>query len=340
VKFLEVELTGDTESVSDFFYALAGRTPNLKEFILRTSTTAMNIERSLQKAVNTWKNLETLVIPPYYLRPDIMGAVASLPNLKHLEHDYKHQSTYDEVAMLQELPENAFPKLQTFEFNSNPAASQRLILKHPGLFSKLIKILIDSAESVNEEEVLKLVDQVGTPATGDPPTFISAHPYPLTINGIQVKRMAAAWPELEIFNLCTEPDLSLIRGDMGNSLSILRAFAKHFPMVETLGLYFAKNQVFTFSGDLYPEFEFRKLEKLDVGVSAVPRERLQEVGFLIASLCKQMPKIEVGVSGWYAETDHPDWATYRSQWMKVKGILKFAMRTKAASRATTSRAVT
>ncbi|KAG8920922.1 hypothetical protein FRC01_000524, partial [Tulasnella sp. 417] len=365
---LDVELLGDPQSVDDFFHALAGRTPNLKVFALQTPVPAISVEWSLQKAIRTWKDLTTLILPPYYLRPSIIEVITSLPNLTLLEHYYHHHPPYDEAAMLQDLPENAFPQLQIFGFNTNPASAERLLQKHPVLFTRLTEILIDSASGVGEGEVLRVARQLGRECVGltrislnfclgvlaqtevtSPLSFRVleslfpcrklkmleiGHPYPLTFNESDVEKMAVAWPNMEIFNVGNEPDLSLpIPGDMGNSLSILSTFAKHFPMIKSLGLLFAKHQTPKFSGNLYPEFEFRQLESLCVGVSAVPRRRYQETGFMIASLCTVEPTIVIGASDWYVGGERPEWAESQRQWEETGKFLEFAMRTKIASRA-------
>ncbi|KAG8944659.1 hypothetical protein FRC04_001623 [Tulasnella sp. 424] len=369
VKYLEVELTGGVESVNDFFYALAqGRIPNLETFILKTPTPALDIEDSLQKVIGTWKILENLLVPPYYLRPSILGAAASLPNLKVLAQDYTHRPPYDLATTLKEFPQNAFPKLEKLGFNGNPTSAKQLASNYSSLFTRLEDIYLNAADGVNDAEVMEFVRHLGKncpqltavlldlclspgfrregmsplsvgvleglfPCRGLK-TLIIGHPFPLTINENDVERMAAAWPELTILGMNEEPDLSLqTPGDTGNSLSILQAFAKHFPMMVELGLFFAQDQVPTFSGNLYPEFEFHHLKALRVGVSSVPGGRLHDVGFLIASLCKLEPEINVGVSDWYVGSDCPEWEEHRRQWEEASKFLEFAMRTKSACRA-------
>lgn len=372
VKSLELELTGDSPHLVDnFFHTLAGRTPNLKAFTLKTFTPAISVEESLTKAISSWRNLKTLIVPPYYLRPSIMKAVASLPNLTTLDQYYHRHPPYDEAAMLKELSENTFPKLQTFGLNTNPAFAQRLVQKHPALFTRLKEILIDSARGVSDKEVLNLTRQLGRDCVGlsrislnfclgllpeteetSPLSFRVleslfpcrklkmleiAHPYPLIINKTDVEKMAGAWSELEILNISNEPDLSLpIPGDMGNSVSILSTLARHFPKIQALGLFFAKDQTLRYSGDLYPDFEFHRLESLCVGISPVPGGCPQEIGFLIASLCMVQPMIDIGATAWYVASDCPEWEEYQRQWEETDKFLELAMRTKIAGRAKTS----
>ncbi|KAG8968652.1 hypothetical protein FRC05_001458 [Tulasnella sp. 425] len=368
VTSLEVELTGKVQAVNDFFYALAGRIPNLESFTLKTAIRALDIEDSLQRVISTWTSLETLKVPPYYLRPSILGAVASLPNLTTLEQDYTHCPPYDMATMLQELPPDALPKLENFGFNGNPASATQLAQTYPDLFARLNAIHLNAADGINDVEVLEFVGHLGISCLQL--TYVSlnlclspifrregvnplpvgvleglfpcrglkmleiGHPFPLTLNETDVERMATAWPNLTVFNANDEPDLSLpMRGDIGNSLSVLQAFAKHFPMMAELGLFFAQDEVPTFSGDLYPEFEFHRLEGLCVGVSAVPGGKLHDVGFLIASLCKVEPEIRSGVSNWYVGLDRPEWEEHERQWEETSKFLEFAMRTKDAGRA-------
>lgn len=368
VKVLEVDLAGGPQLINSFFRAIHGRTPNLKTFTLKTPTRAVYIEEAFQKAVCAWKNLETLKVPPFYLRPSILGAAASLPNLTTLEQDYTHHNPYDEAAVLQKLPENAFPQLTIFGFNCSPASAQKLAQKYSGLFTRLTSIHLGDTHGVNNEDVLKFAHHLGKkcvnltsislnlrlgsePNRGEtsPLTFEVleslfpcrqlqmleiGHPYPLTINETDVEQMAAAWPKLTVFNVCTEPDPSIsVPGHMGNSLQILPAFARHFPQIEDIGLYFAKGHIPRFSGDLYADYEFHKLYKLNVGVSAVPGGRSQDIGFLIASLCRFEPTIEFGLSVWYEGGGRPQWREYERQWEETSKCLEFAMRTKMAGRA-------
>ncbi|KAG8919998.1 hypothetical protein FRC01_000984 [Tulasnella sp. 417] len=367
VKSLEVELKGGSQSINSFFHALGGRNLNLKAFTLQTPTRAMKIEESLQKAIRTWKNLETLKVPPYYLRPSILNATSSLPNLTILQIDYTHHNPYDEAAVVQKLPENTFPRLEDFGFNCDPVSAQTLVQRYSDLFSGLTTMHISNTRDINNEDVSKFLRCLGKKCARlttlslnlrlgfepnreetSPLTFKVlenlfpcrelemleiGHPYPLTLNEADVERMGAAWPKLVILNTCNEPHPTIpISGDMGNSLHILSAFAKHLPLIEDLGLVFAEEQVPTFSGDLYPCFEFHTLETLRVGVSTVPGGRFQDVGFLIASLCRVKPTIDSGVSLWFEGIEPAEWSEYGRQWQETSKCLEFAMRTKISGR--------
>ncbi|KAG8944664.1 hypothetical protein FRC04_001628 [Tulasnella sp. 424] len=346
---LEVELTGSSQRVNDFFSGLAGRIPNLKSFTLKTTTNALDIESSLQRTVN----LRSSRFPS---KSESTGSrITYIPS-------------YDADAMLQELPQDGFPKLKTFDFNANPASANRLVQEYSGLFARLSIIHLNAKDGVNDAEVLEFTRHLGatcphvtrvlldllvdptlqrddlTPLSvgvlaalfpcRDLKVLEIGHPYPITLNEDDVERMAAAWPKLNTLYVCIDPDLSLpIPGDMGNSLSVLQAFARHHPMIRELGLFFAKDKTLTFSGDLWAEFEFHRLERIDVGTSAVPGGRLQDTGFLIASACKLMPEIDMGTSNWYVGIECPEWEEYQQKWEETVKHMEFAMRTKSAGRA-------
>lgn len=161
VESLEVEVLGTSQSVNDFFSALAGRIPKLKSFTLKTHTPSLDIEGSLQKVIGFWKNLETLNLPPYYLRPSILEAAASLPNLTVLDQNYARYPPGDVAATLLELPQDPFPKLETFAFNANPVPAKRLLQQNTGLFNRLSAILLNATGGVNDGEVLEFTRQLG-----------------------------------------------------------------------------------------------------------------------------------------------------------------------------------
>lgn len=368
VKILEVEIVGDSFAVNNFFYAAATKSPNLESFTLKTEIRSMDIEDSLRRAIGTWTALQDLTLPRYYLRPSILEAVASLPNLINLHPGYSHKPQYDEAVVLRDLPKNAFPKLQAFSFNSDPASACRLIQDHTGFFARLSSVHLIAPYGAEDADIQKFVHHLGKtcPSLSQvrldlwlkpgfrkeavsplPSGIIESlypcrgmllveidHPLPITINETDVECMATAWPSLSVFGVGYECDSSLsIPDNMGNSLSILSAFAKHFPEMRSLGLFFARDRLVGFQGDLYPEHEFRNLEALCVGVSAGPGGKLHEVAFLIASVCAQLPTLDIGPSAWCLCNHHPKWPDYQRQWEVTEQLLEFAMRIQISGRA-------
>ncbi|KAG9045181.1 hypothetical protein FS837_006874 [Tulasnella sp. UAMH 9824] len=368
VKALEVEIVSDSLTVNNFLYAAARKSPNLESFTLKTDKSSIDVEDALRKAIGTWTALQSLTLPRYYLRPSILEDVASLPNLMYLQHTYWHDPQYDEAAVLRDLPRNPFPKLESFSFNGDPASTCRLIQSHTEFFARLSGLHLTAPYGAGDADIQKFFHHLGKtcpdllcvkldlwltrefrkedvsplpleileslfPCRGLEVLAIG-HPFPVTINETDVERMATAWPSLSIFAVGYEFDSSLpIPGNMGHSLSILSAFAKHFPRMQVLGLFFASEKFVGFQGDLYPEHEFLNLEKLIVGVSAVPGGKLHDAAFLIASLCIQKPIIRAGQSEWYSGEEHPKWPDHRRQWGETEQLLEFAMRTKISGRA-------
>lgn len=368
MKILSVEIARDPLEVNNFLYAAPSRSPNLESFTLKTGVRSKDIENSLQKAISTWTALKCLTLPRYYLRPSVLEAVASLHNLVSLELDYLNMLRYDHAAVIQDLSPNAFPKLKTFSFSSDPASASKLLQRNMPFFARLLEIHLNACYGAGDRDIQTFVLHLGKGCPklkavrldlwlrpGFPKEDVSplpsgvleglfpcrrlkvlevGHPLPITVNDVNVEQMATAWPDLIAFVGAYEPDASLsVPINMGNSLSILSVFAKHFPMMEVLGLFFAGDKVIGFSGDLYPENEFQSLERLCVGVSAVPGGKLHDAAFLIASLCTQMPTVEIGPSQWYAGKDDQKWQDYQRQWEETNQFLEFAMRTKISGRA-------
>lgn len=372
MKTLKVEIVGDWLQVNNFFYAAASRCPNLESFTLQTDIMSIDIEDSLRKAISTWTALQSLTLPRYYLRLSVLEAVASLPELVSLELDYSNTFQYDHAAVVQDLSPNAFPKLQNFGFSSSPASACKLIQRNKPFFARLTEIHLNACYGTGDKDIqtfalhlgqgcpelttlrLDLWLRPGFPKEDVSPLpsgvlknlfpcrrlkiVVIGHPLPMTVNDVDVEQMATAWPDLIGFIGAYEPDSSLhVPQSMGNSLSILSTFAKQFPKMQVIGLFFASDKVVGFPGDLYPEHEFHNLEMLFVGLSAVPGGKLHDAAFLIASLCVQLPTVEIGPSQWYAGKDDPKWLDYRRQWEETTQFLEFAMRTKISGRAKMAR---
>lgn len=161
LKVLEVEIVQQSLALNNFFYAAATRSPNLESFTLETDIRSRDVEDSFLKAIRTWTALQHLIIPSYYLRPSVLEAVASLPNLESLEHAYRHKHLCDEAAMLQTLPPNAFPKLTTFDFNAEPASALRLIQNEEQLFARLSDVHLNAPYCTGDTDIQKFVQHLG-----------------------------------------------------------------------------------------------------------------------------------------------------------------------------------
>lgn len=118
-------------------------------------------------------------------------------------------------------------------------------------------------------------------------------PHSVPLKDDDVVEMGNSWPAMCSLVICPTP---VVRRDLGASFSILPSFAKNFPNLRELGLFFCKGAP-EFDGDLHPEYQFTKLETLAVGLSPVRRGEAQDIGFLLASLCQRSPVIEPGTTG-------------------------------------------
>ncbi|KAG9036378.1 hypothetical protein FS837_001696, partial [Tulasnella sp. UAMH 9824] len=102
--------------------------------------------------------------------------------------------------------------------------------------------------------------------------------------------MGKNWPVMDSLILCPAP---LVKRELGVSFNILPLFAKSFPNIRELQLFFG-TEVPEFDGDLYPTYRFKKLGILGVGLSRIPNGQTRNIGFLLASICQHPPLIKFG----------------------------------------------
>ncbi|KAG8985473.1 hypothetical protein FRB90_004684, partial [Tulasnella sp. 427] len=255
------------------------------------------VELSLHRAIGTWQTLQHLVLPEFYLTPSILQATASLLHLVTLSQGYSHKGGYEAAGILRDLSGHAFPAIEGFAFNCELASAIQLNRQSGGLFSRLKGIHINTSNGVDNAGVAEFARYLGQEcrqlesiamdlflplrfrAEIIPALSVEVlegifpcralrmlsigHPLPIVIQAADVERAAAAWPGLVVLSITVDPDLSLpIPDDIGNSWLTLSAFAQHLPRMQQLGLYFAKADIITFTGDLYPPYEFQDLKRL------------------------------------------------------------------------------
>ncbi|KAG8901253.1 hypothetical protein FRC00_008225, partial [Tulasnella sp. 408] len=138
-------------------------------------------------------------------------------------------------------------------------------------------------------------------------TLRIGHPFPLTLNESDVHWIGTTWKKLELLVLCVDPDLNrTIEPWMGTPISTLPLFAKLLPNLNHLGLYFNESSGMRFSGDLHPKHQFKNLGTLQVGFSTVRAGGIEDIGFLLASLC--------GLSSPCIDTRQPVWHRGNPHW--------------------------
>ncbi|KAG9021462.1 hypothetical protein FS837_007245, partial [Tulasnella sp. UAMH 9824] len=156
------------------------------------------------------------------------------------------------------------------------------------------------------------------------------HPFPFTLDESDVHWIGTTWRQLKCLVLCVDPDLNrTIEWWMGTPISTLPLLAKFLPDLTHLGLYFNGRYGMRFSGDLYPQHQFKNLGTLQVGFSTVPGGGIEDTGFLLASLCgRSAPCIDTRQPVWN-RGDHYWDGLCDEEWRNVARVMDVAIRTKA-----------
>ncbi|KIO32338.1 hypothetical protein M407DRAFT_18653 [Tulasnella calospora MUT 4182] len=114
---------------------------------------------------------------------------------------------------------------------------------------------------------------------------------------------------------------------------MLPIFAKSFPKITYLAVYLNEDPV-KFDGELFPEDQFHKLRALDLGLCPIPGggRQNQEVGHYIASLCTDLPALNLGCDTAYPGTVSEAILRREPEWWQVEDAMELAMKTKVAVR--------
>lgn len=352
-------------TANEVFKAIVHRTPSLVTLFLKPTVQGTTVDMSLARWLQTTTNLEEVSFPAYYLTPALIRVLGSLPRLRRIGQNSRSHHSSDLSRQLQCLPPGSFPHLLDIGFNATLSEARKFLLGSQEVASRLVHIALHASGTLDSENILNFaryvaqncptltelgLDLCAGPRSGE--QFLSplkmelleslypctrletlkiSYPLPFTFQEDDVEGMGHAWPQMVELRVCPDPDFSLpFGGRMGNSLSILSAFAKALPKLESLQLYLKKQEAPPFTGDLYPTYQFEKLTKVHFGLSPVPEGRLRHAGFYIASLCKEWPTIDYGRSNWHTGDLPNDWTQRKSAWKDVDDMVSFAMEVKRA----------
>lgn len=357
--------TVDASDVNGLFNAIIGRTPGLVTLQVEAIVSGTSVDAALARWLQTTPNLEEISLPRYYLTPTLVRAMGFLPRLKTLDQSFEPNHQGDQSDVVQCLPSDTFPGLLNLGLNTAPLAASRFLLASQEIGSRLSRIVLHAIQDLDTKDLLIFTTHIAencsamtelglnlfirpTPqrATEISPLPMAlleslyrctrlkkleiGHHFPFTFHQDDVERMGRAWPQMVYLEVCADPDFD--SDQMGSSLSILTAFAKSLPNLELLGLYINQAEHLSFGGDLHPQWQFRRLKELYVGLSRVPKDRLRHVGFYIASLCWELPELTWSTTGWHSGFIPNNWYQTEAILKEVEDILGFAMEVKRAGR--------
>lgn len=358
---LELELNLWEEGAEPLFHLLQRHLLNLQELSITRSGTIGVLDLPLSQWISSLQHLTKLWLPPSYHSERIVAAAGGLRELKLFRIMKTSSVSPDDDGMQMEFRPNTFPALRTLEWNSTTTRAVRLLQPSPQVEALeslyLSKTTFDGSVDVPaftrhlgqacprlRDLYLNLIPEwpPTIPLPREPLDIESlyglapcqslariqiGHPFPLTLSESDVHWISTTWRKLECLILCVSPNIGRpIEPRMGTSISLLPVFADVLPNLTHLGLYFQPDDEVRFSGDLYPQYQFKNLKTLKVGFSPVPGGQPEVVGFLLASLC--------GSSAPLIDAYRPPWngwsgAHRRVEWERVATVMGLAMRTKS-----------
>lgn len=344
--------------------SLLHRIPTLTKLWIASFALVRHMNTNLASFIISLPKLVYLYLPGFSLTKEVVAAAAKLPELQVLDHTewIQPEETYEESGTCFEFTPGSFPKLVTLSFGSLPARMAEILqatdhvgrlrtinLDCPAYFSTqeiktVFANLAAGARDLNDVQLLCCpVRQLKGSSSNESLSIDTIRPL-FSCTGItrfhllaphfeplkdgDVVEMGASWPRIGSLTLCPSP---LVKREMGTRFDILPIFAKSFPNLRELRLFFGK-EVAEFDGDLYPAHQFMMLQILGVGLSPAPKGHAHDTGFLLASLCQKPPSIEFGVivshrGGSITEQQKAD---MEAGYSEVRSIMNLAFRVKAS----------
>ncbi|KAG8903364.1 hypothetical protein FRC01_009222 [Tulasnella sp. 417] len=356
--FLEIDEGVDHAGQSLLLQSLTDRMPTLKFLRLMSLGVAHHISTSLASLISSLPKLTHLELPPFFHTHEIVAATAQLPSLTNFSYSDSMDPTknYHESGMCFEFISGSFTQLEILCFGSLPNRMGE-ILQSTDHVGRLRAVLLNCPAYNSPQEIenvfatlasgARRLTQVHLACCPIPELAVSSSKDSLSIKNLRplfacnqlrsfrlqaphftplkdedVVEMGKNWPAMCNLILCPAP---LLNKDQGVGFDILPSFAQSFPSLRELRIFFGK-EVPEFDGELYPPYQFTKLEILGFGRSPIPRHKARDVGFLIASLCQRPPSIQSGSNTNNTGGSFPVWSAYS----EVESNMKLAFRIKNA----------
>ncbi|KAG9032243.1 hypothetical protein FS837_002777 [Tulasnella sp. UAMH 9824] len=362
--FLEMDEGIDNVAKSLLFQNLAQRVSTLKFLRLISSGFAHPISASLATLISSLPRLTHLELPPFFLTQEVVAAAAQLPLLTWFSHSKwtKDAESYHESGIYFEFMPESFYQLSVLSFASLPIRMAG-ILQSTDHVGRLRLVVLDCPAYNSPQEIENIFAALGSGAHRLETAYVVCGPVPqlavsaskdsLTFDTIRplfsctqlqqfhlyaphltppkdhdVVEMGKSWPAMWSLILCPTP---LVKRHLGVDFNILPLFAKSFPNLQKLELFFGKG-VPEFDGDLYPAYRFKKLGTLGLGFSRIPKGKTRDIGFLLASVCQHPPLIEYGAIEGYRGDAIPsrENADMVSACSEIKSSVDLAFRIKSS----------
>lgn len=360
---LELEIKLRKEEAGSLFDFLQGSAPNIQELAITSHHPVDDFDLPLSLWISSLQNLTKLSLPPYYKSTNIVAAAGGLRVLKIFSRTENGFGIPNENGMQMEFQPDTFPELRALEWNSTLPNAIQLLQPSPRVEALESLHLSCSGSNPPTSEVLAFTRGLGKacprlreitldlfPDVWTPPLSTEQpldmglldglapcqelavlrvrHPLPTKLDENDVHLIGATWKKLECLVLCPNPSPLGRWPPTGISISALPLLANALPNLTRLGLFFDFNEKVEYSGNLYPQHQFKNLQTLEVGLSSVPPSETEDLAFLLASLCNlSAPTIIAKPNPSHGSSISMDNLRLEG-WGRVERILNVAMRTK------------
>ncbi|KIO32348.1 hypothetical protein M407DRAFT_4540 [Tulasnella calospora MUT 4182] len=279
--------TVEDKTAQKLIHFMLQRPINLKSFSFGSSIPPEQISHYLVQLISKSPQLESITLPRYYQTQIIVDSLGHLRKLKSLRVRHKWNQSQDPRGQALSFPPGRFPELNAVEIDAPIPEITRILMEfRPAI--KLRDLTISCAHLNNEVHTAALIALVAQCR----PELLPVH------SGIHrehdFEEMAQAWPNLQVLTLGPESER---QGAGGLSWNMIPIMANPFPNLEQLSSYFSSIDKVSFAGDILPQAEFRSLKKLEVGMSATPKDHTA-LGFFIGAHCQPLISISCEASVW------------------------------------------
>ncbi|KAF4598170.1 hypothetical protein EYR38_006566 [Pleurotus pulmonarius] len=354
--YLREEMVSPPNGLTAFFQSVTNRMPDLEVLDISSILPVSDIEADMLKLLSGLPKLKEVILPLYYVSPNVSEVLSRLPNLNVLGFQYDDEQgrgdSQDVAAPPATLSEGAFPALYDLAL-SIPFIHASELFDQPFSPQNITMLFIDSALPESPSDIHNLLSVIvkNCPllinlslnphlSTSDSPptderltyanlrpvltlpnltTFDMNHYYPIDLKYKDMEELARAWPNLETLMLNSDP----VALDHPPTLSIaaLIPFAEHCPNIRQLGLYMnAAEEDLPSSRDLVP---FKILETLSVGLSHITDH--ENVALFLSHLIPSECELECGgtwrILDWESSSPTSEYGVIHQAWSMVGSIL-------------------
>lgn len=343
-----------TNSAVQLLKLLVYRTPSLTDLVFRTThLKEVDIGDRLRNWLTTLTKLKRVTLPQFYLTNAMIQNLSRLGSLEAVALDADPAIPHsDSPRGAFPIEDSGFPSVHAFHIDL-PLPVGASGLGGPGLFGRLQVLTINERRLLTNKDLRISLQAIGSScprvvqlylnlftdrSTRTEPilfdsiqpvfrlrlkTLVVHHDYPMRLAKENVEEMGRHWGELQQLSLCPDPrTYTLTEQPPCTPLSLLPTLAQHLPKLRSLALFFDKQSVPSYNGDLLPTHQLERLTVLNTGTSWVPGGNPYVVGHCVGAICPRIETLSSVPCKWRIQNDLDNESTRRGDWAGVEVLVK------------------